>query len=82
MSFNCSIIFVGKLVGPVLWLVFRSEVRSFTSSMAAGVITKCSLFGFFKKLEKCFLVGRLPFCEFLPILVKELLKCSVICFDL
>ena len=54
MSFNCFIVFVGKLLGPVLLLVFRSEIRSFISSTVVGVIKKVRLFGFGKKLEKCF----------------------------
>ena len=82
MSFNCFIIFVGTLLGPMLLLAFRSEIRSFTSCMVVGVIKKVKLFRFFKKLEKCFLVGGMFFCNFLPILVKELLKCLAICFDL
>ena len=80
MSFNCFIIFVGRLLGPMLLLAFRSEITSFTSSTVVGVIKKVKLFGFFKKLEKCFLVGGMFFCNFLPILVKKLLKCSAICF--
>ena len=68
MPFNCFIIFVGKLLGPVLLLVFRSKIRSFTSSTVVVVIKKVTLrghfsrsvrlFGFFKKLEKCFLVDE------------------------
>ena len=81
MSFDCFIIFVGRLLGPMLLLAFRSEIRSFTSSMVAGVINKAKLFGFFKKLEICFLVGGMFFCNFLPILVKKLLKCSAYVFD-
>ena len=80
MSFNCFIIFVGRLLGPVLLLAFRSEIRPFISSAVVSVIKKVRLFGFFKKLDKCFLVGRMFFCNFLPILVKKLLKCSAICF--
>ena len=79
MSFDCFIIFVGRLLGPMLLLAFRSEIRSFTSSAVVGVI-KVKLFGFFKKLEKCFLKGGMFFCNFLPILVKKLLKYSAICF--
>ena len=52
MSFNCSISFVVRLLGPMLLLAFRSEIRSFTSSTVVGVIKKVKLFGFFKKLEK------------------------------
>ena len=78
MSFNCFIIFVGKLLGPVFLLACRSEIRS--SSMAAGVIRKARLFLFSKKLEKFFLVVEIFFCNFLGILVKKLLKCSVIWF--
>ena len=52
MSFNCFIIFVGRLLGPVLLLAFRSRIRSFTSSTVVGVIKKVRLFEFFKKLEK------------------------------
>ena len=80
MSFNYFIIFVGRLLGPVLLLAFRSEIRSFTSSTVVGVIKKVRLFGFFKNLGKMLLVGRMFFCNFLPILVKKLLKCSAICF--
>ena len=40
MSFNCFIIFVGRLLGPMLLLAFRSEIRSFTSCMVVGVIKK------------------------------------------
>ena len=75
MSFNCFIIFVGRLLGPVLLLAFRSEIRSSTSSMVLGVIKKVR-FGAFIKLEKLFLVGRMFFCNFLHILVKKLLKSS------
>ena len=80
ISFNCFIVFVVRLPGPMLLLVFRSEIRSFTSFTVAGVMKKVKLFGFFKKLKKCFLVGGMSFCNFLPILVKKLLKCSAICF--
>ena len=80
MPFNCFIIFVGKLLGPVLLLAFRSEIISFISSTVVDVIKKVRLFGFFKKLEKCFLVGGIFFCNFLPILVKRLLKCLAIFF--
>ena len=48
MSFNCFVIFVGRLLGPLLLLAFKSEIRSFTSS-TIGVIKKVKLFGFFKK---------------------------------
>ena len=54
MSFNCFIVLVGKMLGPVLLLAFRSKIRPFTSST---VIKRFRLFGFFKKLEKYFLVG-------------------------
>ena len=40
MSFNCFIIFVGRLLGPMLLLAFRSEIRSFTSSTVVGAILK------------------------------------------
>ena len=40
MSFNCFIIFVGRLLGPMLLLAFRSEIRSFTSSTVVGVIKR------------------------------------------
>ena len=56
-SFHCFIIFVDKLLGPVLLLVFRSKILSFTYSTVVRVIKKVKLFGFFKKLEKCFIVG-------------------------
>ena len=80
MSFNCFIIFVSILLGPMLLLAFRSEIRSFTSCTVVCVLKKVKLFRFFKKLEKCFLVGKMFFCNCLPILVKILLKCSAICF--
>ena len=64
MSFDCFIIFVGRLLGPMLLLAFRSEIRSFTSSTVVGVIKKVKLFGFFKKLKKCFLVGGIFFVIF------------------
>ena len=57
MSFNCFIIFVGRLLGPMLLLAFRSQIRLFTSSIVVGVIKKVKLLGFFRKLEKCFLIG-------------------------
>ena len=57
MSFNCFIIFVGRLLGPMLLLAFRSQIRLFTSSIIVGVIKKVKLLGFFRKLEKCFLIG-------------------------
>ena len=37
---NHFIIFVGRLLGPMLLLAFRSEVRSFTSSAVVGVTEK------------------------------------------
>ena len=80
MSFNCFIIFVGRLLGPMLLLAFRSEIRSFTSSTVVGVTKKVKLFGFFKKLKECFLVGGIFFCNCLPILVEKLLNYSAICF--
>ena len=40
MSFNCFNIFVGRLMGPMLSLAFRSEIRSFTSSTVVGVIKR------------------------------------------
>ena len=49
MSFNCFIIFVGRLLGPLLLLAFKSEIRSFASSTIVGVRKKVKLFGFFKK---------------------------------
>ena len=49
MSFNCFIIFIGRLLGPMLLLAFRSEIRLFTSSTVVGVIY----------LEKYFLVVRM-----------------------
>ena len=55
MSFNCFIIFVGKLLGPVLVLAFRSDFSSFISSMVVGAIKRVRLFGLYKKLEKWFL---------------------------
>ena len=64
MSLNCFIIFAGRLLGPILLLAFRSEIRSFASSTVVGVIKKVKLFGFFKKLKKCFLVGEMFFCNF------------------
>ena len=80
MSFDCFVIFVSRLLGPMLLLAFRSEMRSFTSSAVVGELKKVKLFGFFKKLKKCFLVGRIFFCNFLPILVKKLWKSSAIYF--
>ena len=57
MPFNCFIIFVCKLLDPVLLLAFRSEIASFTFSTVVVVTKNIRLFGFFKKLEKYFLVG-------------------------
>ena len=54
MSFNCFIIFVGKLLGPVLLLAFETEIRSFTCSTVVGVIKKVRLFGFLKNLKNAF----------------------------
>ena len=64
MSIHCFIIFIGKLLGSVLLLVFITEIRSFTSSRVVGVIIKVWLFGFFKMLEKWFLVGGIFFAIF------------------
>ena len=61
MLFNFFIIFVGRLLGPVLLVAFRSEIRSCTSSSVVGVIKKVRVFGFFKKLEKFFLMGGMSF---------------------
>ena len=61
VSFNCFISFVGRRLDPMLLLAFRSEIRSFTSSTVLGVIKKVRLFGFFRKLEKCLLVGGMFF---------------------
>ena len=83
MSFHCFITFVDKLLGPVLLLVFRSKILSFTSSTVVRVIKKVKLFGFFNKLENCFIVGEIIFfcfCNFLPIVVNKFLKCSEIYF--
>ena len=57
MSFNCFVIFVGRLLGPLLLLAFKSEIRSFTSSTIVGVIKKVKLFGFFKKAWKMLFIG-------------------------
>ena len=64
MSIHCFIIFIGKLLGSVLLLVFITEIRSFTSSGVVGVIIKVWLFGFFKMPEKWFLVGGIFFAIF------------------
>ena len=61
MSFNCFIIFVGRLLGPMLLLAFRSQIRLFFSSIVVGVIKKVKLLGFFRKLEKCFLISQIFF---------------------
>ena len=53
MSFDCFIIFVGKLLRPVLLLAFKSEIR-FTFSTVLGVIKKVRLFGLFKNLKNAF----------------------------
>ena len=54
MSFDCFIIFVGKLLRPVLLLAFKSEIRLFTFSSVVGVIKKVRLFGLFKNLKNAF----------------------------
>ena len=64
MWINCFIIFIGKPLGSVLLLAFITEIRSFTSSRVVGVIIKTWLFGFFKMLEKLFLVGGIFFAIF------------------
>lgn len=64
MSIYCFIIFIRKLLGSVLLLVFITEITSFTSSWEVGVIIKVWLFGFFKTLEKWFLVGAIFFAIF------------------
>ena len=43
MSFNCFISFVVRLLGPMLLLAFRSEIRSFTASIVVGVIKKVKI---------------------------------------
>ena len=40
MSIHCFIIFICKLLGSVLLLVFITEITSFTSSWEVGVIIK------------------------------------------
>ena len=73
MSFDCFIIFVSRLLDPMLLLAFRSEI-GFTSSTVVGVIKKVKLFGFFKKLEKCFFVGRMFFCNFFANTCEEIVE--------
>ena len=82
MSFNCFIIFVGRLLGPVLLPAFRSEIGSFTFSMVGGVIKKVKLFGFFKKVEKCFLVDRMLFCDSFQYLWKNCSNVQQYVFDI
>ena len=58
----------------MLLLAFRPEIRSFTSSMVVGVIKKVKLFGFFRKLEKYFLVGGMFFCNFFAKTCEEIVE--------
>ena len=45
-SFICFITFVGMLLGPVLFLMLRSEIMSDISSSVVGVMRNVSLLGF------------------------------------
>ena len=45
-SLICFITFVGMLLGPVLFLILRSEIMSDISSSVVGVMKNVSLFGF------------------------------------
>ena len=42
----CFITFVGMLLGPVLFLMLRSEIMSDIYSSVVGVMRNVSLFGF------------------------------------
>ena len=45
-SLICFITFVGMLLGPVLFPIWRSEIMSDISSSVVGVMKNVSLFGF------------------------------------
>ena len=45
-SLICFITFVGMLLGPVLFLILRSDIMSDISSSVVGVMKNVSLFGF------------------------------------
>ena len=45
-SLICFITFVGMLLGPVFFLILRSEIMSDISSSVVGVMKNVSLFGF------------------------------------
>ena len=45
-SLICFITFVGLLLGPVFFLMLRSEIMSDISSSVVGVMRNVSLFGF------------------------------------
>ena len=54
MSFNCFTIFISKLLGHVLLLASRSEIRSFTSSTVVGVIKMLDYLDFLKSSKNTF----------------------------
>ena len=54
MSFNCFIVLVHKMLGPVPLLAFAYKIRPFPSSTVIGIIKWFRLFEFLKNLKKSF----------------------------